>query len=199
MISYPPDRHTAPLVEDRLKLDIRWIARTGLLTSEPCGFCLKNSHMALGAVVVLQRKGLAVEITILGDRAGTESLTEFRVALERTDCRFGYFRFWWRCPGCQRRCAVLYWPEHLECRVCHGLVYRSQRLTALKRQVRQASAVRRRLGGSGSSLEPFPIKPKGMHWSTYERLETRDAVAWRRLRSWTLAQIPPQRIDWDDA
>ena len=27
-----------------------------------------------------------------------------------------------------------------------------------------------KLGGSGSMAEPFPAKPKGMHWRTYDRL-----------------------------
>lgn len=27
-----------------------------------------------------------------------------------------------------------------------------------------------KLGGSGNLLEPFPDKPKGMVWATYERL-----------------------------
>ena len=34
----------------------------------------------------------------------------------------------------------------------------------------KAQRIRQRLGGDGSLGEPFPEKPKGMHWRTYERL-----------------------------
>ena len=196
MISYPPDRHPAPLVENRLRFDIRRLIRDGHLDREPTGLILTIHGGRTGALVSLERSDTTAKITFFYERAGTEHLDDYEVALEKTPCPFGYFRFWWRCPGCQRRCAVLYWPDRLECRVCHGLVYRSQSLSALERQLRKASAVRRRFGGSGSFLEPFPIKPKGMHWSTYERLLDRDASARHRLGAATLARIPAQEIEW---
>jgi hypothetical protein len=34
----------------------------------------------------------------------------------------------------------------------------------------RAQSVRERLGRSANMMEPFPEKPKGMHWKTYERL-----------------------------
>lgn len=41
----------------------------------------------------------------------------------------------------------------------------------------RASAIRKRLGGSGSVDEAFPSRPKGMHWRTYQRLEAVDELA----------------------
>jgi hypothetical protein len=36
--------------------------------------------------------------------------------------------------------------------------------------MRKAQNIRQRSGGSASLSEPFPWKPKNMHWKTYERL-----------------------------
>jgi hypothetical protein len=44
----------------------------------------------------------------------------------------------------------------------------------------QAQKIRIRLGGSGGLDEPFPRKPKGMHWDTYERLEEKSRAAEER-------------------
>jgi hypothetical protein len=82
-------------------------------------------------------------------------------------------RPWFLCPGagCGRRVAVLYGPgRYFLGRHCYDLAYQSQRDTKMYRALHRAQDIRRRLGGSANMLEPFPEKPKGMHWRTYERL-----------------------------
>jgi hypothetical protein len=37
--------------------------------------------------------------------------------------------------------------------------------------MRKARSIRTRLGGDESLMEPFPKKPKRMHWQTYWRLQ----------------------------
>lgn len=53
----------------------------------------------------------------------------YHVRLTETRLPSGGFRWWWACPGCGRRVDVLYLPpgrDRLGCRLCCGLVYRSQ-------------------------------------------------------------------------
>jgi hypothetical protein len=95
------------------------------------------------------------------------------VSLDWSACNFGGQRPWFVCPGagCGRRAAILYGPgRYFLCRPCYDLVYESQRENAMHRAFRRAQAIRERLGGSANMMKPFPEKPKGMHWSTYERL-----------------------------
>jgi hypothetical protein len=67
--------------------------------------------------------------------------------------------------------AKLYRPCHLfACRRCLGLAYASQREIPIARGMRRAQMIKMRLGGSNDPLEPFPQKPRGMHWRTYGRL-----------------------------
>jgi hypothetical protein len=95
------------------------------------------------------------------------------VHLSWTACNFGGERPWFVCPRaeCGRRVAVLYGPgRYFLCRHCYDLVYESQRESGMYRALHKAQAIRKRLGGSANMMEPFPEKPKGMHWSTYDRL-----------------------------
>lgn len=79
---------------------------------------------------------------------------------------------------------MLYGGAYFRCRHCHGLKYESQYEPPWLRGTTRAQKIRERYGGSGSLDEPFPEKPKGMHWRTYERLVAEDerlTRAWERL------------------
>ena len=56
------------------------------------------------------------------------------------------------------------------CRSCLDLVYESQREDRATRLISKAQKIRGRLGGSTSLMDPFPAKPKGMHWRSYSQL-----------------------------
>lgn len=104
-----------------------------------------------------------------------------RVALAWTACHFGGQRPWFVCPGtgCGRRTAVLYGGRFFLCRRCQGLAYESTRRSPGERALCKAQLIRARLGGTANRLEPFPPKPKGMHWRTYERWAQAAAAAER--------------------
>lgn len=98
---------------------------------------------------------------------------EFVLRLDWTRCNYGGMRAWFRCPSrnCGRRVAILYSTGvGFACRHCLGLAYDSQQECTRRRRFSRARAIRMKLGGSPSLADPFPAKPKGMHWSTYYRL-----------------------------
>ena len=109
------------------------------------------------------------------------------VPLTWTPCHYGGQRPWFLCPGvyCGRRAAKLYGAgKYFLCRHCYNLAYASQAVSSRDRPLRIAQSIRIRLGGSGSIGEPFPLKPKGTHWVTYQQLRQKAERGERRyLRS----------------
>ena len=109
---------------------------------------------------------------------------EQRVPITWTARHLGGQRPWFVCAVysngryCGRRGAVLYGAGELfACRRCWGLAYESQQESPRQRGVGQAQKIRMRLGGSVNLFEPFPEKPKRMHWRTYLRLRARAEAA----------------------
>jgi hypothetical protein len=86
-----------------------------------------------------------------------------------TKTQFGGRRLWFICPSCGGRCRVLFAWRWLMCLRCCGLRYSSQAETRGGRAVRAMFKIVRRLDLS-AQINNLPLKPKGMHWRTYERL-----------------------------
>lgn len=91
------------------------------------------------------------------------------VGIERTELRSnGGWRWWFQCPTCARRCAVLYlragtWPG---CRKCMSLAYPSQSEGVLARKYRRRDKLAGRMGWDVA--KPFCLpRPKGMWRRTY--------------------------------
>jgi hypothetical protein len=160
-------------------VDVRYLHREGLLTPGHW-FTLRWSRSgretgSIRAAVIGGEKPEQVILTYRhrsGPGGEWEDVQE-PVSLDWTACNFGGERPWFVCPsvGCSRRVAVLYGPgRYFLCRHCYELAYQSQRDNAMERALLKAQAIRKRLGGSANMMEPFPEKPKGMQWSTYDRL-----------------------------
>jgi len=96
----------------------------------------------------------------------------YPVWLDWTACNLGGQRPWFRCPalGCGRRVAILYGGGIFACRHCYRLAYPSQRETWDDRAARRADRIRAKLGWELGILNGEGLKPKGMHWRTFERL-----------------------------
>ncbi len=92
------------------------------------------------------------------------------IGLTSTPCHFGGRRPWFRCPGCQRRVALLYAGLRFACRHCHGLYYECQRTRGRWSAMARLQRLRERLGGSANLTMLFPARPRHMHGATYDRL-----------------------------
>jgi hypothetical protein len=109
---------------------------------------------------------LRYTVRVPGAREG-DSVVE-RVSLAWTSCNFGGRRFWFLCPRCRRRAALLYLLGRLFlCRRCCDLAYPSQREDLDTRLLGKMRAIRERLGGSSDIVSRFPSRPKGMRELTY--------------------------------
>lgn len=105
------------------------------------------------------------------------------VPLVDTATCFGGHRQWFQCLSCHRRCRVLFGGIYFRCRRCNGLKYETQYEPPFARAATRALKIRERLGSKGGIDDPFPEKPRCMHWKTYERLVEADAqlqYAWAK-------------------
>lgn len=169
---------TKGTVEGRTWLDVNCWARKGHLTpgrSFSCEWTWGDGSKS--SINVHVESTWSIRLTYRTRSGGEVDWTDadYSILLERTPCRFGGERTWFLCPGrgCGRRVAKLYCAgRYYVCRHCGHLAYSSQREDVGDRALSRAQAIRKKLGGSANMLEPFPHKPKGMHWRTYERLRS---------------------------
>lgn len=90
----------------------------------------------------------------------------YDVPLERTPCRLGGSRAWFRCPWCHRRCAVLYGISgdgYFGCRLCLRLAYMSEAEDTSGRLWRKQRKLEAKLNETGG-------KPKWMRARTFDRI-----------------------------
>ena len=111
-----------------------------------------------------KRERLAERVTVTFQHRGQQ--VSQVMAITHTACGFGGHRAWFVCPTCEGRSSTAFvLGQHLACRSCHGLAYRSQSFGVFAAAF---AAMFRHIG----KLGPEFTKPKGMHHSTYLRLLT---------------------------
>lgn len=93
-----------------------------------------------------------------------------QVLLVTTPCHYGRHRYWFACPYCGRRVALLYLGFKPACQRCNRMAYKVQREGAHDREIRRLDNIRERLGWEAGFLNGPGRKPKGMHLKTYQRL-----------------------------
>ena len=168
----------ADTVDDCCAMDVRFLAREGLLTP---GRSSNLRWMRDGDAVASVRVSAEADRVVLSYRwrrfGAAWQAADYPVALGWTRCNFGARRPWFICPidGCGRRIALLYIGNAgiFTCRRCGALTYPCQREETGERAARQADKIRDRLGWPPGILNGPGGKPKGMHWRTFERLAAR--------------------------
>ena len=94
-----------------------------------------------------------------------------KIWFQRTSCNYGGQRLWFSCPHCHSRVAIIYGNGmRFLCRHCYGLPYASQGETSLDRLARKIRKIRTRLDVDIDLDFPIYMKPKGMHWKTFDKL-----------------------------
>jgi hypothetical protein len=141
-------------------VDVRWLKREGALTP--------GAATPLEERINGRPRGRILVIAHDGDVELVAGQGRQFVPIVRTRQPVGGTRPWFQCD-CGRRAAILYGPRFL-CRKCRGIAYPSQRESVRFKKLRRAQKVRDKLGGSLSMLDPFPARPKGMHWRIYHRV-----------------------------
>lgn len=97
----------------------------------------------------------------------------YHVKLDRTPCHYGGYRYWYLCPHCGKRTSVLYRAGLYVCRHCIGANYQTQLNQPLDNVRRKKYKVGKKLyWWSGEIGKSFPMKPKGMHQKTFDRIWT---------------------------
>lgn len=165
---------TKGICEKHKRIDIRYLRKHGLLDPPIRCTLLWNQGGENSGCIDLRAHAMSLELNYRyreGDQDDWQSFNE-HISFSFKDQPFGGVRKFFICPGCKRRCMVLYGGAHFRCRKCHDLAYASQNEDQIDRIRRKAEKIRGQLGGELDLDWSFPKKPKGMHWRTYYRLRS---------------------------
>ena len=161
---------------DSMPLDIRKITRKGLLVpgnSFSWQWLVNDRQVAGISIRVDFNQGMVLSFRM----KSTGEVVEQRVHTQTSPCHLGGQRYWFTCPRCGQRVAVLYAPgRNFACRQCGGLGYATQKEGAGDRASTKADKLRKRMGWEAGILNGDGGKPKGMHWKTYQQLKSRHDV-----------------------
>lgn len=159
--------------EDYLSIDIGWLKRQGSLTPDKSGKITWSRGGQTTSSIGYRTEvgGLRLIYRTLRAEDDWQDVNEL-ISFAWTDANFNGRRQWFACPSCNRRCRIIYGGAYYRCRNCYRLKYESQYEPIFGRVADQRHKLRKRLGYAGSLEDPFPPKPKGMHWKTYRRLSS---------------------------
>jgi hypothetical protein len=162
--------------EDYRSVDLAWLRRKGYLRIGYSGSITWSRGGSVTAWIRYRVEGHGLRLIYRTRRSGADEWRDIDELFPfiYTATNFAGRRQWLQCLSCRKGCRVLFGGSYFRCRRCHGLKYEAQYEPRWLSGTSRAQKIRERYGGSGSLDEPFPEKPKGMHWRTYDRLTAQD-------------------------
>lgn len=112
-----------------------------------------------------------IELSYRHGRAPNDGAVRERIHFTFTEQPFGGRRRWFVCRSCERRSRVLIGGAYFRCRRCYRTTYPSQYERFRYNGLAKGERARERVGAEPGLANPWPAKPKGMHWRTYRKLE----------------------------
>jgi hypothetical protein len=154
--------------EQSMAFDIREVVRRGLLKlGQRFSWHWQSSGDCIGSMSV--RVG-SDHVTLSFRRIEHDASREIDSTLWIEPCAGHYgSRRMFVCPRCGMRCAIVYFGSGTcACRRCLRLGYASEAENAIGRLWRKQGKLERRLAAGADEWNGW--KPKGMHWTTFDRL-----------------------------
>lgn len=160
--------YNATTTDDMTAIDLAWLKKEGML--ERWGWSSlswsRGGNQFASISIKPEEYGLMLSYCVGEEENSIKELIPYSY----TTTNFGGRRRWFQCPYCYKNCRVIYGGTYFRCRNCYGLKYDSQYERSWSRAIDKALKIRQKLGCDGGIDAPFPEKPKGMHWKTYNQL-----------------------------
>lgn len=98
----------------------------------------------------------------------------YMIAIDKLTCNYSGFRYFFKCPLCQKRMRFLYFAEQsiFLCRNCLNLSYESQHLRPIWRYSHMQDKAKKLIKQKGGDLDTYKKPPK-MHQNTYQKLKSK--------------------------
>lgn len=152
-------------IEDCLRLSVRGLQRSGLLTKPWTGQWAWQSptHGKTQSIIGMRTTADAVYLFFSSHGRSVQQV----LMLSQVPNTFGGYRTYFTCPRCSSRRREVYFLDGLFlCRACHALPYQSQSEGRIDRARRAEQKIELKLG-------PLRRKPKGMHRTTFQYLQAK--------------------------
>ncbi len=168
--------------ENALALDIRELSRGGFIDTSvaPYGWDYVQSGETRSVEIEIENDWMYPRRCLYLCYVSDAEAFRQRVDLEETSCNFGGSRRWFLCPGCQGRCAILWWVQRFRCGRCQRVAYRSQNedeAATTRRRIRKIRA-KLKLGPTGF----FPDRSDVRRMNGEKRLSLVNALVAQETR-----------------
>ena len=121
--------------DESCSLKMSYLKKRGMLTGEESAekitwtSSMRGKETTIIVGVYLTDNPFAILMYTVTDRDGNKTDYDDKISLVTTPCNFGGVRYWFGCPSCGRRVAVLYLAPgdvYFRCRHCNNLSYHSR-------------------------------------------------------------------------